>query len=48
MPVEQEQTSDAGSLLKLIEVLSEIDTSTPIAKLNEQSINDNNGGRIIL
>jgi hypothetical protein len=48
MPVEQEQTSETGSLLKLIEVLNEIDTSTPIAKLNEQSISDNNGGRIIL
>lgn len=48
MPVEQEQTSEAGSLLKLIEVLNEIDTSTQIAKLNEQSISDNNSGRIIL
>lgn len=48
MSVEQEQTSETGSLLKLIEVLQEIDTSTPIAKLNENSISDNNGGRIIL
>jgi hypothetical protein len=48
MPVEQEQTSETGSLLKLIEVLNEIDTSIPTAKLNEQSISDNNGGRIIL
>jgi hypothetical protein len=48
MPVEQEQTSETGSLLKLLEVLNEIDTSTPIAKLNEKSISDNNGGRIIL
>lgn len=48
MPVEQAQTSDTGGLLKLIELLSEIDTSTPIAELNEISISDNNGGRIIL
>lgn len=48
MPVQQEQTSETGSLLKLIEVLSEINTSTPLAKLNEKSISDNNGGRIIL
>lgn len=48
MPVKQEQTSETGSLLKLIEVLQEIDTSSPKAKLNEISISDNNGGRIIL
>ncbi len=48
MPVEQEQTSQIGSLLNLIEILQEIDTSSPIAKLNENSITDNNGGRIIL
>lgn len=46
--VAQEQTSETGSLVNLIEVLQEIDTSTPIAKLNENSISDNNGGRIIL
>jgi hypothetical protein len=48
MPVEQEQTSQTGSLLNLIEILQEIDTSSPNAKLNENSITDNNGGRIIL
>lgn len=48
MPVEQEQTSGTGSLVKLIEVLNEIDTAAPTAKINEQSISDNNGGRIIL
>lgn len=48
MPVEQEQTTISGSLVKLISVLKEIDTSAPIAKLNTDSISDNNGGRIIL
>lgn len=45
--VSQEQTS-AGSLVELIKVLQEIDTSGPDAEINEQSIDDNNGGRIIL
>jgi hypothetical protein len=45
--VAQEQTS-SGSLVELIKVLQEIDTSGPKAKINEQSIDDNNGGRIIL
>jgi hypothetical protein len=48
MPVEQKQISQTGSLLNLIEILQEIDTSSSIAKLNENSITDNNGGRIIL
>lgn len=45
--VAQEQTS-SGSLVELIKVLQEIDTSGPKAEINEQSIDDNNGGRIIL
>ena len=48
MPVNQKQASETGSLVNLIEVLQEIDTSTPRAKINEESIGDNNGGRIIL
>ena len=45
--VSQEQPK-TGSLVKLIEVLQQIDTLGPKAELNEQSIDDNNGGRIIL
>lgn len=46
--VAQNQTSVVGSLVELIKVLQEIDTSGPKAEINEQSIDDNNGGRIIL
>jgi hypothetical protein len=48
MSVEQENSSKKGSLVKLIEILKEVDTSSPTAKINEKSITDNNGGRIIL
>ncbi len=44
--VSQEQ--EVASFVELIKVLQEIDTSSPKAKINEQSIDDNNGGRIIL
>lgn len=44
--VSQEQ--EVGSLVKLIEVLQQIDTSAPDAEVNETSIDDNNGGRILL
>jgi hypothetical protein len=46
--VTQEQDAPESSIKELIEVLQEIDTSSPMAKTNEQSISDNNGGRIIL
>lgn len=46
MPVKQPR--DTGSLVKLIEVLQQIDTSYPKAIINEESIADNNGGRINL
>lgn len=46
--VAQNQTSSVGSLVELIKVLQEIDTSSPKAEINEKSIGDNNGGRIIL
>ena len=42
------QLGSQGSLVQIIEVLQEIDTSTPDAKLNEDSIDDGNEGRIIL
>jgi hypothetical protein len=35
-------------VLKLIDLLESIDTSSPQAKLNETTISDNNGGRIEL
>ena len=46
--VSQTQTDSVGSMVKLIEVLQEIDASSNDAKINEESIDDNNGGRIIL
>lgn len=42
------QVSIQGSLVQLIEVLLEIDTSKKDAKINEESIDDGKGGRIIL
>lgn len=40
--------SQQGSLVELIEVLQQIDISSSDAEINEVSIDDNNGGRIIL
>lgn len=39
---------EVGSLVELIKVLQEIDVESDDAELNEVSIDDNNGGRIIL
>lgn len=36
------------NLVAFIEALQKIDTKTPIARLNETTITDNNGGRIEL
>ena len=46
--VPQEQSIQAGSIVELINVLKDIDTTGPQAKINEESIDDSNGGRIIL
>ena len=46
--VSQEQATQTGSIVELINVLKSIDTSGTQAKINEESIDDNNGGRIIL
>jgi len=46
--VTQEIDAPESSIKELIEVLLEIDTTGPKAKINENSISDNNGGRIIL
>lgn len=48
------QTAPTGALspqpsnpiIKVVETLSKVDTSSPEAKLNKDSMNDNNGGRI--
>lgn len=41
-----EQVDD--NLVDFIEALQKIDTQSPLAKLNETTISDNNGGRIEL
>lgn len=46
--VTQEQDAPESSIKELIEVLQEIDITGPKAKINQNSIDDNNGGRIIL
>lgn len=38
----------SNSFVEIAKLLSSVDTTSPEAKLNETSINDNNGGRIIL
>ena len=42
------QQLSASNLVKLIEALQKINASKPKAKINEASIDDNNGGRIIM
>lgn len=39
---------EGDSLYDLIELLQAVDLSSPLAKLNESTITDNNGGRIEL
>lgn len=41
-------TNPADNLVALMHVLRTIDLDSPKAKLNENTISDNNGGRIIL
>jgi hypothetical protein len=36
------------SLAELIELLKQVDPDSPLAALNETTISDNNGGRILL
>lgn len=36
------------ALVELVETLESIDVSNPLARLNETSISDGNGGRILL
>jgi hypothetical protein len=42
------QQLSASNLVKLIEALQKIIVSVPKVKTNEGSIDDNNGGRIIM
>ena len=44
----QSQQHEDDNLVSLIEALQGIKTATPLAKLNETTISDNNGGRIEL
>lgn len=37
-----------SSLVKLVDMLQSIDTTSKLAQLNATTISDNNGGRIIL
>ena len=41
-------TNEPSSLIDLIETLQAIDENSPIAKLNQTTISDNNGKRIHL
>jgi hypothetical protein len=42
------QQLSVNSLVRLIEALQKINASAPKIKINEGSIDDNNGGRIIM
>lgn len=44
----QPQQHEDDNLVTLIEALQGINTDAPLAKLNEATISDNNGGRIEL
>lgn len=48
LPALVEQPHEDDGLVELVEALQQVDTSSPLAKLNETSIVDNNGGRIEL
>lgn len=41
-------TNEEDGLAELIELLAQADLESPLAKLNETTISDNNGGRIEL
>jgi len=40
--------TDEDALAELLELLGQVDLNSPLAKLNETTISDNNGGRIEL
>lgn len=44
---EQKATAE-DALAELVELLEQVDMDSPLARLNETTISDNNGGRIEL
>jgi hypothetical protein len=48
LPALVEQPHEDDGLVELVEALQQVDTNKPLARLNESSIADNNGGRIEL
>lgn len=40
--------NEVDALAELIELLQQVDSDSPLAALNETTISDNNGGRILL
>jgi hypothetical protein len=42
------RSNSNDALVVLLDLLLEIDPSSPLSELNETSISDNNGGRIML
>lgn len=48
IPPTAEPPHEDDGLIELIEALQQVDTNSPLARLNETSIDDNNGGRIEL
>jgi hypothetical protein len=48
LPPTPEPPHEDDGLVELVEALQQVDASSPLAKLNETSITDNNGGRIEL
>lgn len=43
-----EQQKETNALAELMKALASVDTESPLAKLNETTISDNNGERIDL
>lgn len=48
MSTDDAQVDSEGSILRVVEILLEIDVLSPDSRVNEQSISDGNGGRIVL
>lgn len=46
--MKQQRTALEDALAELVELLKQVNTNSPLAKLNETTISDNNGGRIEL
>lgn len=46
--MEQQKVTAENALAELLELLEQVDLDSPLAKLNEATFSDNNGGRIEL